>query len=165
MGQVSSCCGPTLPYYCTVVYHKGKDQWYGQIWDQEEGQQKVQLVTSHIVIGPEGVAMAVDMNTFVRKWYEVPNACPHIRVLIKGFKSKHIGPMMKRASEVKWVKTESTLLWHSPDGQMMQILYGLSVMGQAQNIQISVEEIRILTQIGESRLDTMRDKMIVQVST
>lgn len=82
---------PRLPYHCTVAYHKRQDVWYGQIWDQEVGQQKIQLATDHAVIGQEGVALAIKVNIFLRKWNEIPGACPHITVLInEGYESKHM---------------------------------------------------------------------------
>lgn len=58
---------PTLPSHCTIAYHEGSDVWYGRIWEQEVGQQLVQLVVEYAVVGPEGVALAVQTNPFIRK--------------------------------------------------------------------------------------------------
>lgn len=92
---------PKLPYHCTVAYHNGKDVLFGQIWDQDVGQQQLQLLTRHAIMGPEGVVLAVETNAFLERWYEVPNACPHITVMVgDGFESKHVGPMVRRALSV-----------------------------------------------------------------
>lgn len=100
--MVSQAYSPKLPYPCTVAYREGEDVWYSQIWDQEVGQKKVRLVTCHAIIGPEGVALAVETSAFLEKCYEVPNACPHITVLVSdGFESKHMGPMMKCVTDVE----------------------------------------------------------------
>lgn len=49
-----------LPPHCMIAYNEGEDICYGQMWDQEVGQQKVQLVPSHAIMESEGVALAIE---------------------------------------------------------------------------------------------------------
>lgn len=134
--------------------------WYGQIWDQEVGQQTVQVVMDYAVKGPEEVALAVEANPFLRKWYEVPEACPHITVLInEGYESKHMGPMTKRASEAECRPTVKPLMWVSLDGSMTKILFGTTALGQTKHIQIIMNETKIMGQL-ENKVDGLQDEMI-----
>lgn len=94
-----------------MAYHEGQDLWYGRVWKQEVGQRAVDLITSYAIIGQEGAAVSVKGNTFLDKWYEIPNACPHITILVnKEYEIKHIGPMMKRAEHVQWQITNNSLI-------------------------------------------------------
>lgn len=155
---------PRLPFHCTVDYHEGQDLWYGQVWDRERGQETVDLVTGYAILGQEGVALSVEDNMFLKRWYEVPNACPHITVLVnKECESKQIGPMMKRAMEVQWQKTCNPIISTSPDGTMTKILFGAAVRGLSQHVQIMTDTKSITDRIGSDRIGELKDDMIAQV--
>lgn len=145
-----------MPYNCTVAYHGG-DVWYGQIRDQEVGQQ-VHLVTSHAIIGPEGIALVVENNPFLERWYEVPNACPQITVRDgEGFASKDLGSMIKRASETEWVGTDNALIKVSTEGTLVKILFGTAVVGQTTHLQIETKETKIMSQKIEHRVSELKN--------
>lgn len=107
-------------------------------WDEATRDVKVELKTRHIVIGSQGAALNVQSNSVISEWYNAPESVPHITLLVnENFESKELGPMMRRASQVEWEKTDNPLIYMSQDGAMIKITCELSMTAHPQVVTIT----------------------------
>ncbi|KAK3506688.1 hypothetical protein QTP70_014910, partial [Hemibagrus guttatus] len=90
------------PWHCTMMYDEGQNEEYEAVWDEHVARTHKSLKTIDFVVGPQGAAAAVQLPKQLEQWYEIPDAAPHVSLLIgQGFESKELGPMVKEASKVK----------------------------------------------------------------
>lgn len=71
-----------------------------QKWRTETEGKEVELATQYIIVGEKVAALSVKSNGFISQWYSVPEAAPHITLLVNSqAKLKDLGPMMKNDEE------------------------------------------------------------------
>ncbi|KAK3530927.1 hypothetical protein QTP70_006517 [Hemibagrus guttatus] len=92
------------PWHCTMMYdEEGQNEEYEAMWDEHVARTQYSLKTIDFIVGPQGAAAAaVQLPKQLEQWYQIPDAAPHVSLLIgQGFESKELGPMVKEASKVK----------------------------------------------------------------
>ncbi|KAK3522532.1 hypothetical protein QTP86_021140, partial [Hemibagrus guttatus] len=91
------------PWHCTMMYdEEGQNVEYEALWDKHVARTQYSLKTIDFIVGPQGAAAAVQLPKQLEQWYQIPEAAPHVSLLIgQGFESKELGPMVKEASKVK----------------------------------------------------------------
>ncbi|KAK3545974.1 hypothetical protein QTP70_017697, partial [Hemibagrus guttatus] len=97
------------PWHCTIMYdEEGQNEEYEAMWDEHVARTQYSLKTINLIVGPQGAAAAVQLPKQLEQWYQIPEAAPHVSLLIgKGFfESKELGPMVKEASKVnQWTQS------------------------------------------------------------
>ncbi|KAK3518749.1 hypothetical protein QTP70_010881 [Hemibagrus guttatus] len=92
-------------WHCTMMYdEEGQNEEYEAMWDEHVTRTQYSLKTIDFIVGPQGAAAAkaVQLPKQLEQWYQIPEAAPHVSLLIgQGFESKELGPMVKEASKVK----------------------------------------------------------------
>ncbi|KAK3539816.1 hypothetical protein QTP70_013302 [Hemibagrus guttatus] len=91
------------PWHCTMMYDEERqNEEYEAMWDEHVARTQYSLKTIDFIVGPQGAAAAVQLPKQLEQWYQIPDAVPHVSLLIgQGFDSKELGPMVKEASKVK----------------------------------------------------------------
>ncbi|KAK3560307.1 hypothetical protein QTP86_006314 [Hemibagrus guttatus] len=88
------------PWHCTMMYdEEGQNEEYEAMWDEHVARTQYSLKTIDFIVGPQGAAAAaVQLPKQLEQWYQIPDAAPHVSLLIgQGFESKELGPMVKEA--------------------------------------------------------------------
>lgn len=112
------------PLHMTYKYTEEKDEIYDEGWEEAmEGMQE-KIKARDVYLGKEGVAAYAELNAQQEKW--VSNGkmgLPHITLLVgTGYKAKQLGPMIKRALQIKeWRPTKCRDLHVTEDGTMYRI--------------------------------------------
>lgn len=89
----------------------------------------------YAIIGPQGVALGVENNDFICKWYDVTKAQPHLTVLIDmEHMSKDLGPMMRSVEEADWMRTQNPFIQCTKSGLLLKILFETSAIGIPQQL-------------------------------
>ncbi|KAK3506562.1 hypothetical protein QTP70_009479 [Hemibagrus guttatus] len=106
------------PWHCTMMYdEEAQNEEYEAMWDEHVARTQYSLKTIDLIVGPQGAAAVVQLPKQLEQWYQIPEAAPHVSLLIgQGFESKELGPMVKEANppelEVKPVKRTLALIQH-----------------------------------------------------
>lgn len=70
--------------YCKVEY--------GQLWNEIIEQSQFEVITTDLVIGPQGLAAVVLLKDDLNDWHHMLGAFPHIYLMVaEGFESKALG--------------------------------------------------------------------------
>ncbi|XP_034146322.1 uncharacterized protein LOC117593883 [Esox lucius] len=153
---------PTLAYHCTLKYDPYQERIFEQLWLDTVNGKPAHTKSQYFVIGRQGAAMEVsdaEGSTLITDWFDVPGSVPHVTLLINdGFKAKDLGPMMKRATQVAWVKTDNPLIFRSPENDLIKILCFADIVGEPQEVEVGTGQ---QVQMGKAadRQEQLREGM------
>ncbi|XP_056592765.1 uncharacterized protein LOC130411831 [Triplophysa dalaica] len=129
---------PELEFHCTMIYDPLRRVDIEKKWLQETKDKKVPLISQHIIVGPQGAALQVDRNDFIKEWFQIPNSVPHITLYLEqGSENKEIGPMMKKAKGIQWKSTDNPLIFISADKHFMKIACATIMQGTPREVEVN----------------------------
>ena len=102
-----------------MQYDEKQKKWREKKWAEEAGE-KQEIRSQVIVVDPEGAALQIARNEWVKEWFQVEGAEPHVTLKVNpGYRPKDLGPMVRRAKAAEFVQTDNLRIWLSTDGTMM----------------------------------------------
>ncbi len=150
-------------FHCTMIYDPERDEKIEKKWQEETVEQKIEIISQHIIIGKQGAALSIPECEFVKKWFNVTDSVPHVSLYVgKNWEAKDLGPMMKKATQSKWEPTEHPLIFHSTDKNYIKILCATSLMGIPQEVIISQKKLTQMTATSEL-IDTTDTELFKEV--
>jgi len=138
--QIPKAEWPKTELHSTMIFDEKQEPEIQEKWEKEAGQEQ-EVKSGSILIGPEGAALTIIKNEWVNKWFSVPGTEPHITLKVNPeYRPKDLGPMVLRARELEFVKTDNANIWMSSDGQMMKILSDTEMVGKPKQVRIEVKD-------------------------
>ncbi|XP_059848893.1 E3 ubiquitin-protein ligase Siah1 isoform X1 [Hypanus sabinus] len=121
---------PKSELHCTVIFDITQNRELEERWHLE--------ACTHVIIGKQGAALQVKWNTFLEKWYRIPEAAPHVPLLVnKGYQSKDLGPLVKSAETVTVWRKITPEVWISEDNNCIKIMVSVDMVGTVREVEIT----------------------------
>ncbi|XP_034146454.1 uncharacterized protein LOC117593909 [Esox lucius] len=160
--QLPQARQPALAYHCPLKYDPHQECIFEQLWLDTVNGKPVHAVSQYFVIGKQGVAMEItdaEGSTLIADWFDVSGSVPHITLLVNdGFKAKDLGPMMKHATQVAWVKTDNPLIFCSPENYLIKILCFADIIGEPQEVEVTTGQQVQMGKVAD-RQEQLREEM------
>lgn len=150
---------PEYPPHCTLQYFKDAIKSDPVEWLKHQPEH-VQISSSCIILGPQGAAMKINRNDYLKEEHKVEGSVPHVTLMIaEDFESKHIGTMMTDSESAVFVKAkENPLVWISEDQQFIKLMISTQGFGKPQTVRLAKEPVLPV------KLDQdFKDEMLQQV--
>ena len=98
---------PTDPFHITYYYAADTDLEYDNRWEKLREGQEEEIHTTHIIVGPEGIAAEVELTPQQGEWVpDKEHYFPHITLALTGEHAPaSLGKMMARAKQATWIKS------------------------------------------------------------
>ncbi|XP_013856482.1 uncharacterized protein LOC106512401 [Austrofundulus limnaeus] len=137
LANVSEVKRPQYPPHCTLKYFKTGLSADMDVWLDQQPEQ-VQLTSSCIIVGPQGVAMKIDPNDFLLEQHEIKDSVPHVTLFVaKDYEQKHVGNMMVEAQDIVFKPLKENInIWRSEDQQYLTIMISAQGSGKPQVVQM-----------------------------
>ena len=151
---------PEYPHHCTLQYFKNAAESHPDEWLTHQPKQ-VLLNSDWIVLGPQGAAMKINSNEYLKREHNIENSIPHVTLRIaENYEQKHIGAMMMESERANFTPLkENMAIWRSEDHRFIKIAVLAHGLGQPQAIQMTNES--VLSMKTDS--DNMREEMLKKV--
>ncbi|XP_059802520.1 uncharacterized protein LOC132379047 [Hypanus sabinus] len=128
---------PKSELHCTVIFDEIQNRELEKRWHLEACTQQ-HLEGEAVIIGKQGAALQVKWNTFLEKWYRIPEAAPHITLLVnKGCQSKDLGPLVKSAETITMWRKIMPEVWLSEDNNCIKIMVSVDMVGTVREVKIT----------------------------
>ncbi|XP_078057621.1 uncharacterized protein LOC144482328 isoform X1 [Mustelus asterias] len=138
--QIPDAEWPKTELHSTMIFDKIQQSEIQEKWNKEAGQEQ-EINSDSILIGPEGTALTIRKNEWVRKWFSVPETEPHVTLKVNpDYRPKDLGLMTFRAQELEFIKANNENIWMSTDGQMMKISVNARMTGRPKEVKIELKD-------------------------
>lgn len=160
MAQIPDSRCPDYPFHCTLQYFKDVARLDPGNWLSQQPKQ-VGLRACCIILGPQGAAMKMDMDEYLRKEYKIERSAPHVTLRVsEHYEQKHIGDMMMEAQKASFEPVDGTLtIWRSKDRRFIKIMILAEGHGRPQVVRMTHESICS----NNLDVDDMKEEMLRQV--
>ena len=150
---------PDYPPHCSVRYFKAIDTPNPNEWLARQPQQ-VQLSSGAIILGPQGAAMKITNDDFMREQHAIEDSVPHVTLLInEDFEQSDVGRMVAESEQAVFMKHEqNSAIWVSEDRRYIKLMISAQGFGRPQTVKLT-EEFTLPVQRGSS----LREEMMSQV--
>ena len=121
---------PADPFHMTYYYATDTDLEYDNRWEKLKEGQEEEIHTTHVIVGPEGIAAEVELTPEQGEWVpDKEHYFPHITLALTGEHAPaSLGKMMARAKQATWINIEE-LVEVSRDGQFRR--FAIDAWGMA----------------------------------
>ncbi|XP_035273023.1 uncharacterized protein LOC118227043 isoform X2 [Anguilla anguilla] len=138
--QIPQATEPEYDLHCTMRFDPYQDPDLEREWSKGKGERQ-NLVSTALLIGQEGAALNIGRTPWIEQWFQEEHAAPHIMLKVNpGYQAKDLGPMVKRAEELKFGPTENSLTWCTTDQKMIKIMVSAQMWGKPQMVRVPWEE-------------------------
>ena len=138
---------PRYPTHCTIMVEDVTGAEGNGVSDKMwrealHGRTQVWLKVKCVIVGPEGVAVQVRLDTpLYTMARDVGGIIPHITLKVGlGFRTRDVGRMMERASVSKWLPAKELGKGDvevSQDNTLMRIRHSSRLTGEPQVVEVS----------------------------
>lgn len=107
---------PLDPLHVTLYYDRDSDEVYQEAFASCLQDTRWSLTSTHIVVGPQGIALHVDLTSSQLEWYKMSDeAVPHISLILSpSHQAKDLGPMVRSVMLAEdWVPTQLAAVAYS----------------------------------------------------
>ncbi|XP_059830613.1 uncharacterized protein LOC132396762 [Hypanus sabinus] len=128
---------PKSELHCAVIFDETQNRELEERWHLEAYTQQ-HLEWEAVIIGKQRAALQVKWNTFLEKWYTIPEAAPHVTLLVnKGYQSKDLGPLVTSVETVTVWRKITPEVWISEDNNCIKIMVSVDMVGTGRKVEIT----------------------------